>query len=56
MSMKSMSSRRPTLLVELMLQMALGLLMAVSIQKPLVFIYMVTIEPKPIHSTRVRSD
>ena len=45
-----MSSRRPTPLVELVLQKALSLLIAVSIQKPFMFIYMVTIAPKSIHS------
>ena len=53
---ESISSHRLTLLVELVLQKALGLLIAVSIQKPLMFIYMVTIASNPIHSTRVPSD
>jgi hypothetical protein len=55
-SRKSMSVRRPTLLVELVLQKALSLLIAVSIQEPFMFIYTVTIAPKLIHSTHAQSD
>jgi hypothetical protein len=55
-SRKSMSDRRPTLLVELVLQKALSLLIAFSIQEPFLFIYTVTIVPKLIHSTHAQSD